>query len=250
MEQRRRQRRRGLGGVILVAALAIGGLGGCTLSEVPVVVAGYDTNGTLVVGATDCSFSGFGPDQIDLILDIEGRPQSSIWSIETDEFDTGSFVPVPSSLPPPPDPVPSSVDEVRLVSVGDPDPPGFQTRRPLTEPIPEGGQLTLEVDPDPDGGVWATLAVPRRSGPDRYSAQVGDDRIADISGTDLTAMVEETCDDASGFDGGLFLAVLGGTAGGLLVLAIPLGIVLSRQYKRAGTAARARRAGPGLPTAG
>ena len=239
----RRRRTRRLVVVPVLAALVLA-LGGCTLSDVPVVVAGRDDDGTLVVGATDCSVGGGQPDEIRVLHTSELVGRTEIWAVE----DAGSFssAPVPApggpAVPAPPPPNPPALDDVDLVAVGDPDPVQWDVTRELSEPVPTTGRIEVEVDQDAFDAVPTTLTVPSGR-TDSYAALVGDERIADVGRAELLTAIEDTCDEATAFDGGLFAGIVGGSSlavvGGLVALAF-----LTRgQFRRAGEASRARREG-------
>lgn len=221
------------------------GLGGCTLSDVSVAVAGYDTGGTLVVGATDCSAGGGEPDEITVYHDSEIAGRIALWSISP--YGGSSNLGVTADVAPPPEPVPARLDEVPLISVGDPTPLDWDTERVLDQPIPEGGRLQVVVDFGYGGSSSddeVVLDLPPGGGADRYVADIEGRPIGETDGATLGTDIQETCDEATAFDGGRFTAILGASTAVVLVLGVLLGVIATRQYRRAGRAATDRRAGP------
>lgn len=239
----RRRGTRRLAMVPVLGALVLA-LGGCTLSEVPVAVAGRDDDGTLVVGATDCSVGGGQAEEIRVLHTSELGGRSEVWAVEDAGRSSPSPAPAPGAptVPAPPPPVPPALDEVDLVAVGDPDPVQWDVATALAEPVPTTGQIEVEVDQDALDAGPTRLTVPGGDA-DSYAALVGDERFDDVGRAELVAAIEETCDDATAFDGGLFAGIVGGSSlavvGGLVAIAL-----LTRgQFRRAGEAARARRDG-------
>ncbi len=247
----RRRSTRGLLGAGAALGLLVLGLGGCTFSDVPVVVAGRDTNGTLVVGATDCKVGGLHADEIRVFHTSEVTGRSEIWAIEDHRGPGAPTTQPPSPAPAPPArPSPGTLDIVDLVSVGDPDPLGWEVTTGLAAPIPEGGRLEVEVKQDTNAFTSTTVALPPGRDPDLYSALVDEQRLDQVDGATLAAAIEETCDEATAFDGGLFLAITGGTAAVVLAGGVALVVLAVRQFGRAGAAHAARRAGEPPPGTG
>ncbi len=237
----------------MLAALAVAlpaMVSGCSLSDVLVVVAGRDANGTLVVGSTDCSFGGERADEMRLVHLTEGFGRTVLWSVGNGPTDPVGISSGPAQGPPRA-PVPTRLDEVRLVAVGDPDPVGWQVQTELTEPIPEDGQLLVEVDQETiETTITTRLDVPPDRAPDRFVAEVDGTSYDHISAADLAAKIAQRCHEADGLDGGRFLVVVGGSGAVVAALGLVAGILTVRQYRRAGRAVADRRAATGLPGQG
>ena len=212
-----------LGVVVAVGLASL--LGGCSLSSVPIAVVGHDADGTLVVGATDCTGGISELDRITVSRRSELGDLRPIWVIDDDSYGSGSGA------------TPSRLDEVGLVAVGDPDPWEWTTTTPLEGPVPTSG--TVQVDFADDLTTVHTLELDVVGPAGRYDVIADDRRLTGVTAGEAIAAIEDACDT---FDGGRFALVLGITGAGLLVGGIVVGALTIRQMRRAGTAAAARRA--------
>lgn len=235
-------RRLGTLGAVALAAAASVGLGGCTTEPVPVAVAGVDRQGTPVVGAIDCTYDIEDFDRIGVTFEQDGGFYGEAWTIAQPDHLSHSGG-ASTAVEAPPDPQPSSLDRVQLVSVGDPVVPGWVVGQRLVEPVPELGGMQVTFEQEYEGTI--SLTVPVGGSSDRYLASIDGELVDGLSSADLEARIAEVCDEAQAFSGATFAAITGGTAVGVLVLAVILGVITVRQWRRTSTAIATR---TGLPT--
>jgi hypothetical protein len=232
-----------------VVAVAVGVVlcaPGCTAETNEVMVVGHDANGTAVVGAVDCGFDDRIPVEVVSVSDATGSGQE-VWRVERPGVGR-TDPPTGSSGPAPPTPEPRFLGGIEMVVIGDPRPSGGEVVVPLGELLPEEVVVeasTFADDPDPIGEVRL-----RRSGmPNSYEVAVRDGTRSESGAGGLDAagvalLVDEECRESVwDFDGDVFALVLGVAAGVVLLVAVPVGIVTARQFRRAGAAAEARRRG-------
>ena len=245
----RGRRGRALGLLLALPLAVLAGAGCSPLQDVPLIVAGWDDDGTLVVGAEDC---GFGTGEFDVLRVVhisETSGRRTLWELARPT--TTSEPDAPSMQPPPPRPEPSSIAAVSLFSVGDPDPRQWTVVTPLAGPLPDDGRLVVEIDDEDayETTITTRLDVPRGRAPDRYTADLDGTDVAEASGAELAEQIRDAC-AGDEFDGGRFWAIVGVASGVVLVVGIGIGVLTARQFRRAGRAVADRRAGPGLPGAG
>lgn len=222
-----------------LAAVAVGlvglGLPGCSLSSQPILVAGRDSAGTMVVGAVECDSVDVWP-ALDLWVSDPSDPDlAELWGASDDP--TGYSPPPSTSVPAPPPPDPASLSEIPLVAVGDPDPAGFAYVAPLLEPLPDRPLLVEAAVGDEYEISWLELEVDPHGEPDSYQVVTTDG--VERAGLDAGEAAEEIahqCDD-DGSETVRTTLIATGVASLVVVLLLVLATLLTvRQYKRAGVA--------------
>ncbi|HMJ78426.1 MAG TPA: hypothetical protein VK507_20755 [Iamia sp.] len=220
----------------LLAVGVVGCLPGCGPTFEEVLVVGYDANGTPVVGAVDCSFDDRLAAEVVSVRAASGPDTGrEIWRVER----PGLGRRAPEIGPPAPSPPePRFVGGVEMVAIGDPVPAGGDVAVALADQLPDDLVVSASVfQDDPDSIAEVPLGHPGET--DTYVVAFGDGAVA--SGLDAAraaARIDEECeDDDLGFSLTPVFVTLAVTLGALLLLAVPVGMLTARQYRRAGARA-------------
>lgn len=215
-------------GLLLLAAP------GCGPGFEEALVVGHDAAGTPVAGAVDCSFDDRIPAELVSVSAVDGvRRGQVVWQLER----PGTGRQVPEGGPPaPPPPEPRFVGGIELVAIGDPRPPGGDVAVALSEPLPDEVLVEAHVLVD-DPRPFAETHLLRTGEPDTYTVAYGGETSAGLDATEAAASIEEHCEDEPAPDLRPVVVGLALTIGALVLLAVPIGLLTARQYRRAGARA-------------
>lgn len=217
----------------VVALVALLAAPGCGPGVEEALVVGHDASGTPVVGAVDCGYDDRIPAELVSVVAVDGvRRGQVVWQLER----PGTGRPVPEGGPPaPPPPEPRFVAGIELVAVGDPRPPGGDVAVGLSEPLPDEVVVEAHVFVD-DPRPFAEARLRRDGEPDRYTVAYGGETASGLDAAEVAASIDEHCDADVTPDFTPLVVGLAVTVGALVLLAVPLGLVTARQFRRAGAA--------------
>jgi hypothetical protein len=212
------------------------------------MVVGYDANGTAVVGAVDCSFDDRIAAEVVSVQAASGPDAGrEIWRVER----PGRGRRAPEIGPPaPPPPEPRFIAGIEMVAIGDPVPSGGDVAIALADPLPEDVVVSASLYAD-DLDPIAEVPLRRGGEPDTYEVAFRDGSASSgLDAAGVAARIDEECEDEGlGFSLTPVFVTAAVALGALLLLAIPVGILTARQYRRAGAAgdevARRRTEPPG-----
>jgi hypothetical protein len=218
-----------------LAALAIG-RPAAAYGEDPVLIAGHDLDGTLVVGAVDCE-----DDERWAARTITARPSGTYTEVWAIERPGGGGAPPTEAPIDPPDPRPAFVAGIEMVSVGDQDPDRADLTVAPGRPLPEG-QLVISAALLPLDAPFASITTTARGGRDSYTVVVDGRTYEDLDATGAADVIIDRCHVALP-DGGTMLLTGLVAAGGVAAVVAGLMVLATRQGRRAQAANARRRAG-------
>jgi hypothetical protein len=216
-----------------VAVVALLAAPGCGPRFEEALVVGHDAAGTPVVGAVDCSYDSRYPVELVSVSTLDGtRPGQVVWQLERPGI--GRRTPE-GGPPPPPAPDPRLIGGVEMVAIGDPRPPGGEVAVALAEPLPDEVLVEAHVYVD-EPRPFAEARLTRSGTPGTYTVAYGGDTESGLDAAEVAASIEEHCEDEAAPDLTPVVVGLLVTVGALVLLAVPLGLVTARQFRRAGAA--------------
>lgn len=221
--------------VALVALIA--SAPGCTPADVEIAVAGLDSAGTPVVGAQRCAGARTTETWEAVVVRDASTPGAPVlWRLDRRDSHSPPDTSAQGSELAPPPADPAWLGPVGLIAVGDPDPTVWTAAR-TAGPLPSRGALRIDYHAhSATSAPTETLSIDLDGGADRYQYVAGGSSGTGVTAVEAAEVIAQECDDTDAFDGGRFALVAGAGAAVLLALAVLVGVVSARQYRRAGEA--------------